>query len=65
MVSYEEYQALKNSIHMVLDETVERLSGSLPAQSKNEPLNNLNNRILSEPAQQSEKTGQGQKNNGR
>ncbi len=38
IVSYEEYQKLRSHIATVMDEILERLSGSLVAQSKSEPL---------------------------
>lgn len=41
VVSYEEYQALQQKVVSVLDEILQQLTGSLPAQSPTEPLQPL------------------------
>lgn len=48
IVTYEEYQALRDKISTVLDEIVERLNGSNTAQQESEPINNVSSNELDE-----------------
>ena len=52
IVSYEEYMQLRNHIATVMDEILERLSGSRVAQSQSEPLKKKKTKQLSASAQQ-------------
>lgn len=47
IVSYEEYQALQDSIRTVLDDIAQGLTGSPPAQAQNEPKKKVNTSALS------------------
>ncbi len=51
IVSYEEYMQLRNHIATVMDEILERLSGSPVAQSQNEPFKKKRTKQLSASAQ--------------
>lgn len=55
VASYKEYSQLQSTIASVLDETFERLTSSLPAQSHNEPLNSQKTNTKTQTDQVSKK----------